>query len=115
MQRHLDIDDGGHGGGVGTDVSQRRALEAGERVGAGEMDQEQIVLDQEVSERLLRQRACPECPHEFVRNIALPRRAGVAPQPTEQPVIQRQGGVLHRHAGILSRRATRRQAAGCRI
>ena len=90
MQRHLHIDDGGDRRGGGADIGELRRLEAGQRVRAGEMDQEQVILDEEVPERGLRQRAPSERPDEIMRDIAVPYRPCVAPETAEQALVEGQ-------------------------
>ncbi|MNE26042.1 hypothetical protein D3C80_1193930 [compost metagenome] len=56
----------------GTNVSRQAAFVGGQRPGAGELDQEQVVLHQVSPKRRLAQRAFAHLPHEIVIDIAIP-------------------------------------------
>ena len=79
MQVHFDIDNRAQAQIGGTHIGQRAALVRGQRVGAGELDQEQVVLHQIALERRQRQAAIAEAAHEGVVDVGIPviRRSGL--------------------------------------
>lgn len=82
MQVHL-FEDGGKARLRCTHVDERAALVGRERMGAGELDQEQVVLHKVGAERGLRQGARPHLAHEVVVDVALPVGSGRRLQPVE--------------------------------
>ncbi len=71
MKIHF-VEDGRHPRLRRFHVRQRAALVGRERISAGELDQEQIVLHEIGSERRLRQRASAHLADEVVVDVALP-------------------------------------------
>ena len=95
MQRHLHIHDCAHRRGGGPDVRQSRGLEAGESVGPGELDEEQVVLDKKVPECRLGQRATTERKDEVVLDVVFPCSADIASQSAKQAVFEGQWSIGH--------------------
>ena len=79
VQVHLDLDEGLEAVRRRADFGQRVRLVGGKPVGAGELDQEQVVLHQIVAERGLGQCAVAQALHEGMLDIASPVvRGGLA-------------------------------------
>ena len=66
------IQNGEHRGRLVTHRGQAFALQHGQSLGAGEMDQEQVILDQIMLKRFERQRASREPLHKRVPSIIAP-------------------------------------------
>src|SRR5690606_13699758 len=60
----------------GADASDRPALVGRQRPGAGELDEEQVILNEVGAESCFRQRAFAELPHEGMADIAFPFASG---------------------------------------
>ena len=95
VQRHFHVHDRADRRGGGPDVCQSRRLEAGEGMGPGELDEEQVVLDQKVPEGRLGQRATTERQDEVVLDVVLPGSAGIASQSAKQAVVEGQWSIGH--------------------
>ena len=72
MQVHLDVENGRDAGGRFAHVGERGRLVDRERVGAGELDQEQVILDEVVTKRRLGERAVRQPLRERVLGIGPP-------------------------------------------
>ena len=84
VQAHFGIGYAGQHLRSRADVRQGLRLVGGERPGAREVDEEQVILDQVMPERRFRQAAGAQLPNEFVPDIGVPLRPGAGPQPVEQ-------------------------------
>ena len=67
-------------------LGERLGFVDGEPPGAGEMQEEQVILHQIAAERRFRQIAAGESQHEIVPRIGRPARAGSGDQAREQSV-----------------------------
>ena len=76
VQVHFDIENGRNAGRRFAHVSERGRFVDGERVGAGELDQEQIILHEVVPERRLGKRGVRHAVRESVLGIAAPLGGG---------------------------------------